>query len=392
MNQPTPPDELSPPGTPPEDATPDTEPEESPATEPDDAPAETPQPEEARAESRPAKPAPRSGRAIAVLAFMIAVAAGAGSAYVFWITQIASQRADTVRADLSGDLARLSKRATELQEQLRALETNRQSEESRFGDLRATDGRLAERLETLENRTARLAKQEQAPVAGDWRRAELEGLLRIANQQATLGRDPEAALAALREADSLLQSMADPSLQRVRGQVADDILALQSAPRPDVQGIALRLGSLARRVDSLPLAGQHESGSVAATAGEGGGGIARPKAKIAEFFGSIFRVRPAEGPATPLLAPEESFFLRRNLELELQAARIAVLEGDESVYQASIGSARRWVEAYFRTDDAGVQGFLNALGELEGRQIQGQIPDISGSLAALLATESDKSP
>ena len=88
-----------------------------------------------------------------------------------------------------------------------------------------------------------------------------------------------------------------------------------------------------------------------------------------------------------MLSPEEFFFLRRSLELELQAARIAVLNHDASAFRASLGSARRWAEEYFRGEDPAVAAFVSALGELESRDIELRIPDVSGSLDALLATE-----
>jgi len=335
-------------------------------------------------------PRPRGGRVLAVFAILIAVAAAAGSAYIYWITQLASERADSVRSDVSGDLAKLSRRVSELDEQLRSVETDRMSDKTRLEDLRKADNTLGDRLDALESRTARLANRETAPA--DWRLSEVDNLLRIASQQATLARDPQAALAALVQADSLLRNMSDPVVQRVRSQIADDMLALQSVPKPDVEGIALRLGSLARRVDQLPLKGRHERGVEQSGGNEPPGGLARLKAKVKDFFSSIFRVRSAEGPATPLLSPQESFFLRRNLELELQAARIAVLEGETPVYRASIASARQWTEAYFLADDPGVGAFISALSELEGRQIAVEIPDISGSLEALRTAEAAQTP
>ena len=84
-------------------------------------------------------------------------------------------------------------------------------------------------------------------------REEMEQLLRIANYQLNLAHDPDTALAALQEADAVLARLADPGLQPLRRQLSDDILALRSVERVDIEGIALRLDSLARRVDQLPL-------------------------------------------------------------------------------------------------------------------------------------------
>ncbi len=317
MNQPTPPDDPSATDQPPEAPIPQSDPADTRADEPAAGPAEQASEDRGAPGATAPSRAPRGGRALAVLAFLIAIAAGVGSAYVFWTTQLASERADSVRADVSGEMAQLARRASELEEQLRALQAENLAVKSQFGDLRSTDGTLTERLETLEGRTAQLAKRDMEPVPEDWRLAEVESLLRIAVQQATLARNPASALAALSEADSLLRRMADPMLQRVRSQVADDMLALHSVSRPDVEGIALRLGSLARRVDTLPLAGYRGAETGAPVTDQTSGGLARLRAKIAEFFGSIFRVRRAEGTEAPLLSPQESFFLRRNLELEL---------------------------------------------------------------------------
>lgn len=399
MNQPIPPDDPPTSNQPSGETAPEPEPEDKdPAGEsaggPDQEKPTDADNDGAGNEALPpaAAPRPRGGRVLAVFAILIAIAAAAGSAYIYWVTQLASERADSVRSDVSGDLAKLSHKVSELDEQLRSVETDRMSDKTRLEDLRKADSTLGNRLDTLESRTARLANRETEPAPADWRLSEVDNLLRIAGQQATLARDPQAALAALGQADSLLRNMSDPLVHRVRSQIADDMLALQSVPKPDVEGIALRLGSLARRVDQLPLKGHHEPGAERSGADEPSAGLARLKAKVKDFFSSIFRVRSAEGPATPLLSPQESFFLRRNLELELQAARIAVLEGEAPVYRASIASARQWTEAYFRADDPGVRAFISALSELEGRQIAVEIPDISGSLEALRAAEAAQTP
>ena len=352
-------------------------------TSPEPAPGKVPpQPETPR----------RSGRILAALAILIALAAAAGSGYLAWITQMASQRSDTLRADLSGDIGELARKYATLEEKLLSFDADRLSDRAQFDESRARDRQLSDRLDDIQARTDRLAARGPQPESVDWRLAEVEYLLRIANRLATLGRSRDAALAALTEADGLLLTMDDPSLQPLRSQLADDILALRSMPRPDIEGLALRLVSLSKRVDSLPLAGQRQEdrGTVSGTSGSSG--WARLKSKVSDFFAGIFRVRQAAESPAPLLSPEESFFLRRSLELELQAARIAVLTNDLSAYRASLGSARRWTEEYFDRGDAGVRAFVSALGELEDREIESEMPDISGSLQALLSMEASRLP
>jgi uroporphyrin-3 C-methyltransferase len=338
--------------------------------------------------SKPDRPV-RSGRPLAFFALLIALAAAGGSGYLAWINKISAGRSDAIRADLSGEIGRIENSYRTLEQAVRGLERIDGTIEARLGELASIERNIGSRLDGLEAGIRDLASRERtAGPSGDWQRAEAEYLMRIANQQLSLARNPEAAMVALEEADSLLARMADPRLQTVRQQLSDDILALSSVRQPDVEGLALRLGSLSRKVESLPLAGQREDARESRPDDGAQSGWARLRSKLAEFFGGIFRVRRTEGSAAPLLSPEEAFFLRRNLELELQAARIAVLTEDAPVYRASLGAARRWTEEYFRRDDGGVSGFIDALRELEGREITVDLPDISGSLRALAETRS----
>jgi len=392
MNHPKPPDDTSSPSgtelpspTEPAPETPDRD-ETKDAEETSSEPSSR-RPAEPASSSVKASSPKRTGRVLAAVAILVALVAAGASGYVAWFTQQTSQGADAFRADLAGDVGVLDRKTNELAEKLRALEADRLSEKARFDELRERDRQLSEQVEEVRAQAGRLEARGEVPRLADWRLREVEYLLRIAVRQATLGENPRAALAALAEADSVLLAINDPAYQSVRRQLADDMLALKSAPQPDVEGLALRLVSLSTRVDTLPLAGQRQDYRGADVPAEGLSGWARLRARISDFFASIFTVRRETGSSAPLLSPEESFFLRRNLELELQAARIAVLNHDASAFRASLSAARRWAEEYFRKEDPAVTAFVSALGELESRDIDRQIPDVSGSLDAFLATE-----
>lgn len=363
--------------------------EEGLASQGEAAPKSAPPPGEAPS---PQPSRPKTGRILAAIAILIALGAAGASGYVAWLTRMESQGADALRADLSGNLGQLERKTRELAEQISALEAARLSDRTQFDELRSQDQQLSGRLNDIEARVERLATPVSEPEAPDWRLAEVEHLLRVANQQVTLARNPVAALAALAEADKLLLTIDRPGLQPLRQQLADDILALTAVPKPDVEGLALRLGSLSKRVDSLPLAGQERGGVAATGETEKAGGWARLKARIGDFFASIFSVHKATGSTAPMLSAEESFFLRRSLELELQAARIAALSGEVSAYKASLDSAAGWTEKYFNLGDAAVRAFVSALGELGDRKIEVELPDISGSLQAFTTIQSVENP
>jgi uroporphyrin-3 C-methyltransferase len=92
------------------------------------------------------------------------------------------------------------------------------------------------------------------------------------------------------------------------------------------------------------------------------------------------RVRDSGTDERVFHTPAEAWFLRRNLELELQAARVAVLTNNPGAYRDSLAKASRWTEAYFDQADAGVKAFVEALSELAARPVDAEVPDVSGSL------------
>lgn len=339
------------------------------------AESETPPPE-AKAEAT--IEVSRPGRGLALLALVVALLAVAGSAYLYRTQQQALLGADRSRSDLDAATGRLEadnrKLASRLEELERGIAEGRSGRSATEDQLR----RQRARIDGLEEGLARLARSRET-VGSQLRREEVQYLLKIANFQLNLARDPDTALAALLEADGLLARLADPGLQPLRRQLTDDILALRSVAQVDVEGVALRLESLARRIDRLPLnADAAELTDETTEAASGGWG--RFRQKVSEFLASIFTVRRTESSGGPLLSREESFFLRRNLELELQTARVALLAADEEIFSSSLGAARRWTEEYFDRESAEVETFINGLSALADVTLQVPLPDISRSL------------
>ncbi|MGB5249349.1 MAG: uroporphyrinogen-III C-methyltransferase [Gammaproteobacteria bacterium] len=325
-------------------------------------------------------PAPPGGRGLSVLALLLAVAAVAGSGLVIWNQRQAASMVDNGQAQLNATLGQLESNTRKLAARFEALETEARSASAEQAAVEDLLLRLSARTDGLESNVAGLARSREASGT-QLRRAEAEQLLRIANYQLNLARNPDTALAALLEADALLARLADPGLQPVRRQLTDDVLALRSAERVDLEGIAMRLDSLARQVNQLPLnSDARELSGLETSAQPASGGWARFKQKVSEFVAGIFAVRRTESSSGPLLSREEAFFLRRNLELELQAARLAVLSTNAEVFAASISAARRWTEAYFDREASSVAGFVRDLNALAQQRLVVALPDISGSL------------
>jgi uroporphyrin-3 C-methyltransferase len=96
------------------------------------------------------------------------------------------------------------------------------------------------------------------------------------------------------------------------------------------------------------------------------------------------QLRRFDGARKPLLAPEEAVYLELNLRLMLERAQLAALRRQQSVYEQSITTAQDWLGEFLDSDSLEVQRAVAELDSLLGVQLDQQLPDISGSLAALL--------
>ena len=366
-------------------------------TQTDDADeAVTPAP----AAATPVPPAPaaattkaaRGGRLGSALAILLALAALGVSGWLWWQGE--------QEVDDEGDARLLATDAAidDLREAIARLDSKLDENGARVADLIGSRGRTDGRIDDVADDIASLGSRVQsveksvddvrgvsASARDNWVRAEAEYYLQTANSRLQLARDPDAALAALLAADDRIGSLGDPSLYRVRQTLGAEIEALRAVPRPDVEGIAHTLNGLASRVDEMPIANSSEDllrddGSAEI---EGDTAMDRFRSTMAGVLGDIVSIRRTEADVAPLLSRDEEFFLRRNLELQLQTARLALLRGDEANYRESLRTARGWVQRHFVADASVVQSALETLTRLEAEDIAPALPDISGSLREL---------
>jgi uncharacterized protein HemX/uroporphyrinogen-III synthase len=344
-------------------------------------------------------PASGGGKGLAATALVVALAGAGASGFHWWQGQSLGDAAVSEAARLEGNVKRVDAGLTTLENRLTNLEGTADSAGRRLDSLRGSlqedFARLSARDRALEARLAAVASRDPAadePAIGPLL-AETEYLLRVAARSVSLAGRPGVAAAALEAADKNLAELDDPRLQTVREQIADDRTALAGAARPDTAGVAMRLGSLASKVESLPL-----DPDLAPEGTDFGRPVKQPDAasgwdrlvgKVRAFFSDLFRVRAVEGDIRPVLAEDEAFFLYRNLELDLKTARLAALSEDTAGYREAIRAARTNLERYFDTSDPAVEGALKTLGELEGVGIETEMPDVSGSLAAFQSLDLD---
>jgi len=256
---------------------------------------------------------------------------------------------------------------------------NRQLE-NRLRQIELVPGRLA----TVEASLASL--QGISTGARDvWLLAEAEYYMQIANAQLQLANNPELAMLALTYADERIVQLGDPRLTSIRQALSDELRALEVVDKPDTTGITLTLASLASIVDSLPLRQEAAVQAAEATTGIDPEltGMDRAWASVRNAMDGVVKVRDVEDVSPALVAPEARYFLRANLSLQLQAARIALLRGEETIFRQSLDDADTWLGNYYDEDSTAVQRARETIAEIRDSVLRVSMPDISRSLQLL---------
>ncbi len=279
------------------------------------------------------------------------------------------------------------------------LAIRQQTAAIREHEQRLTDERRLMADREAELRAAVADVQRRVGGSGNqWKVAEAEYLVRLAGHRLGLARDLATAREALATAGARLKDTHDPNWRDVRAMIARDIAALSAVELPDYDALAARLAELIDQVPALALVG---SGRITlqdeaprepddrtrapdAVPGSRIGGL------LGDFWGGLknsVRIRRKDQPARALLTPEHAMFVRQNLVLHLEAARLGLVRQDPSMYQSSLASTRIWLQRYVDNDTRAAQAFANALAALSEVEVRPELPDIDRTLSELHARQ-----
>ncbi len=333
----------------------------------------------------------RSGNSVAWLAFLIALIALAAAGYTAW--QDWQGAADT---SVDDQVARLDSQITSYTQSLSSLEAQIAELGARDpGVDAAIDGlrrELDERIRLLSSLPARISTLEGsvASLAGvsegardAWFLAESEYYMQIANAQLQLANNPHLASLALKMADERILQLANPALTDVRRAISDELASLDVMEKPDIEGATLTLASLARVVESLPLASSADADEEAPVADPDQSGPSRAWASVKNAMSGLVKVTPPERAKLVQLSPDSEFFLRNNIALQLQSARLALLRGEQAIFEQTLDDTSALLSEYFDADSAAVTAALETIAEIRGHVFTTAAPDISESLRLL---------
>ncbi len=322
------------------------------------------------------------GRWVAFLALLVALTSlGLGGWQYYLSLQVQSEK-NALRAQIDGAMAQLqSTQAASLQE-LRDRQQELVEQLAQTGqETRARDEQLQTRLQALRRQLVELGAADRSK----WMLAEVEYLLRLADQRLLMAADLHSAIALVSSADDVLRQLDQPRLHPVRLAIAEDLAALRGLAPVDIEGIWLRLQALAGQVDNLALFELPAAAAETPQADADGGqqplteGL---RAALSKLSGYVV-VRRREAPYAALMDPQWENLVRHNLRLLLEQSRAALLAREQSLYRQSIASARHWLAEFFSLNETGVAALDAELATLEALPIKPDFPDISRSLAAL---------
>ncbi len=330
----------------------------------------------------------KKGAALSAVAFILALLAVAATAYVAWISfqqaeQLQSLSADSKQYYQQTQKLQQSLRRSQNETELALTQQNQQREEllSAIDDANLIIDSQGRRLRSLTSTTT-----------DDWRLAEVEYLLRLANQRILISKDSTTALNLLATADQILLTLADPRFFDIRKAIAEDRAALLLVGQQDLDGVFLRLSALTQQLDKLPLIVMptfdttakveidNVDDSVLSSWQQSINAIGN--ATWQELKGLVV-INQRDSDIKPLLPPDQQYYLRGNLQLMINQSQLALLDGRQAVYSDSLYRAERWLQDYFASDTDAIQSVIADIQQLQTIKVNIELPDIAGALLAV---------
>ena len=294
------------------------------------------------------------------------------------------QKVSSMQEQLARQSAEASSRSVEARTLARQADTDVRDA---LGKLAALDGRVSDlaayraQMEELVQSVAR-ARDENLAV-------DLDAALRVAQDQTQLTGSVEPLLAALRTAERRLAGSSDPRLTPVARAVARDLERVKAASIPDSAGLLARLDQLLRQVDELPAANDVGPQRSAPAPRE-----SRPHAEpngwwlrwwhgVRDEAMRLVRVSRIERPEASLMSPEQVFFLRENLKLRLQGARLGILARQYEAARADLSAAQLALGDYFDPASRRTQAAATLLQQIQASTKSAALPRVDDTLLAL---------
>ena len=341
-----------------------------------------------------------SGKAIAVLALLVAMASVSATGWQWWQTQAGSDAGSqqeilarvqdtqqqlvssvaSIETGLAGAQASVDANDFSAQEgRIKAVESQMAGMQGQTGEDQASISAMQGSVRSLEQRLSATESGLLSVAASSQNSsvelniAEIDFLLRAANERLQLFSDLTAADLALQAAAVQLEALNDPMFLSVRQRIAVARQALATVPRIDRVQLTAKLADTQSKIPGLPFRGE---------------AAAVPQPEPVEDAGwwqsfkntlsSLVTVRRRVAEDQSMLSLDDKDYLRQGLWLQLESARLALMRNDSEVYSGSLDRVDDTVNQFFENGSSQVQAMLLEIAALKQVNIAPGMPDISG--------------
>jgi len=367
-------------------------PPEKPAIEPPPEPVEKPQ---------------RKGGALGFFALLFSLAALAGTGWMWWQDQASvgeqEQRVFTEISRLDSSDSQLSLKLEQVREEINSLASGDVGEEFKaLQDRLAADrAKMAGVEKTIdeqmslgrslqaatESMQGRLLATEAAltgmstrelDAGGELDLAEVDYLLRLANERLKLFSDPVAADQALEVADMHLDALDNPIYLGVRQDIARARRALAAVDVPDYLEIAGQLDDIQQQIASLPFQGQDPVAKTAREAqGEGWW------EKVKGVFSNLVTVRRSTEQENERISLQDKDYIRQRVWLQLEIAHLSLMQRDQQAFRTSLQRIQESLAAWFDQEDTAYKSIEQEITRLSAVEVEVDVPDITAPWSTL---------
>ncbi|MDP0561736.1 MAG: uroporphyrinogen-III C-methyltransferase [Candidatus Endonucleobacter sp. (ex Gigantidas childressi)] len=329
----------------------------------------------------------RSIKPVATISLALSIIAMGGVFYIGW-------RGTAIEKQLPDIMARTQKLDARLGHQYNQLNTVKEKLtpiQEQVSDTAHRSERLLSRMSLLSNKVKSLEGTSRI----SWHLAEIEYLLRLANQRLLMSSDIRGAKNLLISADDMLLILDDYDLYPIREALAEDLAVLKSVAEFDQEGLYMQLSALGDHMQALPLfevsqfhrfKGDPTPSTIEKSPKDGSWQEKVTSALSLAWvnFTGLFRVTSGrEIPVDMLVTPEQESMIRQHLMLLIEQSKLALMSRQQVIYQKSVKQAEKLLRRYFSQHGVASRSILEELTFLAQVSINSELPSINGALEAL---------
>ncbi|BFM49407.1 uroporphyrinogen-III C-methyltransferase [Marinomonas sp. THO17] len=334
--------------------------------------------------------ASKIGSSIAVyLSLTISVAALAASAWLYYQSQISTVKQELTQlsqqqSELATQVDSAQNTKTQFEQLARQVIESQKSAQKNTQQLAQQQNAQNDKIQSLEAKLQRLNNTTKE----DWKLAESEYLIRLANQRLLLEADSKGAIALLTNADDILRELQDPIVFETRKALAKDIQTLNAISQFDLEGRYLQLSALYDSVTDLP---QREASKEwqatqqqdEVTKTNNSNPFTSGIKSFWQSLRSLVVINYDNKPIKALLPPTEYQKLISGLQLQLDVAQVSLLKGESVIYHQALSRVAQAVTEHFDTQANKVVTFLASLTELQQLEPSPKLPLPRASLVEI---------